>query len=211
MKLSKRLYAHNARHQIIAVIPLPNGVVYLHSKDMITSNEKISLFLKICAYVVGIAAMILFLRSDFATGILAWATNIPIIAEFVAGMMYTSFFTIPLSGALFATLAGTTSLYTIALVGGLGAALADYAMLTFFRKVGKRKSKKDRFLSRMVKKIPKPVAIVIGLVCLMLPVPDEIAMVFLGIGKARPWLFVLVVYPAKAVAIGLIVLSLQAI
>lgn len=112
------------------------------------------------------------------------------IAEFIAGMLYTSFLTSPISVAMLLVLAGQGNPIMIALLGGLGAACGDLLLVRIFRDNYKKEvdgvsrelqlQKIDNFLKKFHLEFLIPL---LGAIIIASPFPDEIGLLMLGISK----------------------------
>lgn len=160
---------------------------------------------RILAYTATIAVAIFILDSEIVQSLILRLTPIKYVAEFVAGMFYTSLITTPISIAMLASIAETSNIYFIAAVGGLGAVCGDFLLMNVFSKLSREIKIKKK--PKIIKKIPAYFLRVIGIFCLILPVPDEVAMALLGISKIQIKTFILIVYPAKAMGILLVTLG----
>ena len=166
--------------------------------------------LRILGYVITFTAAFLILDSAVAQDLLSRIVPITFVAEFVAGMFYTSLITTPISIALLTTLSTTSNIYFVALIGGVGAVVGDFLILNVFSKIGSTitiRNRKPRFHT----KIPKSLLRTLGVLCLILPVPDEVAMALLGISRISTRMFILVVYPAKALGIFMVTLGVSSL
>lgn len=164
-----------------------------------------NIWVKILSYAVAIGIAIYIIDSEIVQSLITRITPVKYVAEFVAGMLYTSLLTIPISVAMLASIAETSNIYFIALLGGIGAMCGDYILMNFFSTVSHKIHLTGKF--KNLEKIPKSLLRVLGILCLMVPVPDEAAMTLLGINKMRVKTFVLIVYPAKAFGIFMVTLG----
>lgn len=114
------------------------------------------------------------------------------ISEFVAGMLYTSFLTAPISVAMIVVLAKSNNPITLALLAGFGAAFMDLLIIKFFReKLSKdvdlvshelRLQKINNLLIKFKLDFITPV---IGAIIIASPLPDELGLVMLGTSKLK--------------------------
>lgn len=113
------------------------------------------------------------------------------LAEFVTGMLYTSFLTSPISVAMLVSLAIEGNPIVIALFGGLGAAVTDLLIVKFFRKnsgdinIASRQlqlQKVSKFLKAWNIEFIVPL---LGALVIASPFPDEIGLLMLGASKLK--------------------------
>jgi hypothetical protein len=136
-----------------------------------------------------------------------------ILATIIAGGLYTSGFTVGPAAVLLYTLSLSTSAVGTVLWGTLGAVLADYLIFLFIR---------DRFsedllailrikLPHLFKRATTPFAraafYILGVAVIVTPLPDEIALAFLGVSKTSTFGFLPIVIAANIASISLILIG----
>src|SRR3989344_4159265 len=109
------------------------------------------------------------------------------IAEFLAGMFYTSFLTSPISMAMIVVLAENNNPIILALLAGMGAVVGDLVIIKFFKeKLSKDVSlitrelqlkKINNFLIKWKLEFITPL---IGAIIIASPLPDELGLMMLG-------------------------------
>ena len=133
-----------------------------------------------------------------------------IIASFIAGIFYTSIFTVVPATAAIIEIAQRSNPFLIALVGGFGALLGDYIIFRYIRDniSGYISSiaRKIRHESILESKIFSFSFAIIGAVIVASPLPDEIGLALMGITKMRTLYFVPISYVLNS--IGVFVLAL---
>lgn len=161
---------------------------------------------KLFLYGVVIVFALWLLDTEIIKDLVIKITPLKYVAEFVAGALYTTVLTVPLSIALLASLSEVSNIYLIVAIGSIGAVFGDFLLMNIVTRIRRtiliRKEKRPRHAH----KIPKPFLIIAGIACLALPVPDEVAMTLLGISEIRTKTFIFVVYPAKAIGIFFVTL-----
>lgn len=142
------------------------------------------------------------------------ATVLPhmFVAEFIAGMFYTSFLTSPISVAMLLVIASSGNPLIIALFGGLGAAAGDLLIIRLFRDNYKKQvdgfsrqlqlEKVNKFLKKYQLEFLIPL---IGAIIIASPFPDEIGLLMLGISKLEYKQIALVSFILNSAGILLIV------
>lgn len=114
------------------------------------------------------------------------------LAEFVAGMLFTSFLTTPFSFALFYVLSETIHPLQIAIIGGLGACIGDMLIVAIFRnsffddfKTLERTLKLKRAFSYFHSSHFNHLAPLLGVLIIASPFPDELGLMMLGASKLK--------------------------
>lgn len=113
------------------------------------------------------------------------------LAEFITGMLYTSFLTSPISVAMLLSLATEGNPIVIALLGGLGAAAMDLLIVKFFRKnKGDINEVSHELKLQRISKFLKDWNIefmvpLMGALIIASPFPDEIGLLMLGASKLK--------------------------
>lgn len=128
---------------------------------------------------------------------------------FAAGLFYSYGMTTPLAIAVFIAMAPTMDPLLLALLGASGAAASDIFMLrSFADEVGRKIkiTKKLEFAVPEARSLPQKLTLsAIGGLILMSPLPDEIAVVFLGISRIDAWKFAILSFVFKFMGILAIV------
>ena len=179
---------------------------------MIKVENKQKLLRDGSVFILAVAAGIFIATSDTVHNLLLQLLPVTFLAELIAGALYTSILVVPLSMSLLSILAGESNIFLIAAIGGIGATLGDYFIMRVLhhstQNISVRRPEWSQKLPRMFKKIALRIT---GVLLLILPTPDEAAMGVLGISRVNLKIFILLVYPAKAFALFLIILSLQSL
>lgn len=134
------------------------------------------------------------------------------ISSFLAGMLYASFLTSPVSVAMLAALAKANNPVTLALLAGLGAAFADLLIVRFFRGVSKdinliseqlRINKITGILKKWRVEFLVPL---IGIFIVASPLPDEVGLMMLGASKLKYYQLAILTYVLNTAGILMIVI-----
>lgn len=175
------------------------------------TNKK-KFFRDAAIFAAAVALTVFIASSEAFHNLIVQLAPIALLAELVAGALYTSFLTIPISLSVLSVLASEGNLLFIAVVGGIGATIGDFVIMSMIQRAGSSLHIKSAKWSRFKKnRTSKILLAVLGVICLALPVPDEVAMGILGITHLKLKTFILLVYPAKTAGILAVLLSLQAI
>lgn len=135
-----------------------------------------------------------------------------IIAIFIAGMFFTSMFTIaPASVALF-EIAQTTNLGTVMVWGALGAVIGDLILFLFIRDgitADLKTLLKGKYFKRMVRwshfGFMRWLGPVIGALLIASPLPDELGLAMMGMSRVKTPLFIPIVFVMNMLGIYLVV------
>ena len=134
------------------------------------------------------------------------------IAEFLAGMFYTSFLTSPISMAMIVVLAENNNPIILALLAGMGAVVGDLVIIKFFKeKLSKDVSlitrelqlkKINNFLIKWKLEFITPL---IGAIIIASPLPDELGLMMLGASNLKYYQIIILTYLLNTAGILLIV------
>jgi hypothetical protein len=155
-------------------------------------------------------------KAGILENFLAKANELEVIGAFIAGMFFTSMFTIAPAIVALGEISQNNSLVMTAVMGAAGAVLGDLVIFHFIRDrfsehvmelanqngIGKRIKKlfKNKILRRS--------SLVIGGLIIASPLPDELGIGILGASKMSPVLFALLSFGFNF--IGIIVIGLTA-
>lgn len=132
------------------------------------------------------------IQNDFADSLVVKIAPVQFLAEFVGGMLFTSFLTTPFSIALFYVLSASTSPLQVALIGGLGAAVGDVFIVSIFRnsffedfKTLEKTLKLKRAFHFFHHSHFNHLAPLLGVLIIASPFPDELGLMMLGASKLK--------------------------
>jgi hypothetical protein len=136
------------------------------------------------------------------------------LAEFVGGILFTSFLTTPFSIALFYVLSESVHPLQVALVGALGACLGDMLIVAIFRnsffddfKTIERTLKLKRVFHFFHHSHFNHLAPFIGMLIIASPFPDELGLMMLGASKLKTVQLFILTYIFNAAGIYFISLG----
>lgn len=171
-----------------------------------------NILIKTAVFITSISLGWFLVKSGYLHSLISSILPYQFIAEFIAGMLYTSFLTSPISVAMLLVLAGEGNPIMIALLGGLGAACGDLLLVRVFRDNYKKEvdgvsrelqlQKIDNFLKKFNLEFLIPL---IGAIIIASPFPDEIGLLMLGISKLEYKQIALVSFILNSAGILLIV------
>lgn len=157
-----------------------------------------------------IIVAVILIKTDAIINLINSTKEYEIIASFIAGIFYTSIFTVAPASAAILEIAQKSNPFLIALVGGFGALLGDYIIFKYIRDniSGYIASiaRKIRHESILESKIFSYSFAIVGAVIVASPLPDEIGLALMGITKMRTIYFVPISYVLNS--IGIFVLAL---
>lgn len=140
------------------------------------------------------------------------------LAEFVAGMLFTSFLTTPFSFALFYVLAESVHPLQVALIGGLGACIGDMLIVAVFRnsffddfKTLEKTLKLKRLFHFFHHSHFSHLAPILGVLIIASPFPDELGLMMLGASKLKTIQLFILTYILNAAGIFFITLAARSL
>ena len=161
--------------------------------------------------IIGIGIAIALARSGF----LDWLIVVfggGIIASFIAGVFFTSMFTIAPASVVLAHLIGTMPIPTLVISGALGALCGDL-MLFFFIRDRFTDDLKHSFKPSFVKHVVhsfhfgflKWLSPILGAAVIVSPLPDEVGLTLMGLTKTRVVVLIPISFSMNILAIYLLV------
>ncbi len=178
---------------------------FLHD-ILITSVKK--LFVDIGVIAASICFAVYLVQSGTLHNLFALIGNNVLLASFISGALFTSFFTTPLSIAMFSELAGDGNIVVIAAVGGLGAMWGDFILFWFVRHYIARDAgvlmkgpRWKRVLRVLRSRRFRRILPVIGAIIIASPFPDEIGLALIGVSTLSPRSFFLLSYSMNTLGI----------
>lgn len=176
------------------------------------------LILKTSIFILSLSSAWWLIKSGYLQGLIETILPLRFISEIMAGVLYTSFLTSPISVAMLIILAQENNPVVTALLAGVGAVLGDLLILRFFReklssdlKLVSRElqlQKINGFLQKVHLDFMIPL---LGAIIIASPFPDELGLIMLGISKLRYQEIVLLTYILNTAGILLIVLPINLI
>jgi hypothetical protein len=171
-------------------------------------DKKLTKDLFIIAFSIIIAVILA--KSNAITTLIDSTKEYEIIASFIAGIFYTSIFTVAPAATAITEIANRSNPFLIAFIGGFGALLGDYIIFKYIR------DNISGYISSIAHKIRRESILeskifsfsfsLIGAVIVASPLPDEIGLALMGITKMRTIYFIPISYLLNF--IGILVLAL---
>lgn len=172
-----------------------------------SSTSKRNIF-SLVIFLAGLIMVVIALRFPTVEQFFQTIGQSGVIGAFVAGILYAFSFTSSLATVIFLKIPNSINPLAMALIAGLGSALYD---LTVFTIVKGQTS--QGFLQNLRAhlaphhKIPDWLSMLIGLLILASPLPDELAAGFLGFMKLDTKKFIILSFFANTLGILIIILA----
>lgn len=169
-------------------------------------------------FVVSIAIALLLVRTGIIIHLLTSTVSLQLLGSFVAGLFFTSLFTIAPAGIVLAHIAENTPIAVVAFLGALGAMIGDLLIYKFLQNnlteditelLELPRYRRIKHLFRVRKlRILRPL---VGAIVIISPLPDEIGLALLGFSKVStamllPLTFILNFFGILLVCYGALVL-----
>lgn len=156
----------------------------------------------------GVLAAVAVTRVGVVERVISVSEGAELLGGFVAGIFFTSLFTIAPAGIALATISSHADPVQVALVGALGAMLGDLVLFAFVRDVVAddlidllNASKLKRYLSIFKLRMFHWIVPLAGAVVIASPLPDEIGVAMMGFSKMRTGLLLPVSFVMNFVGI----------
>lgn len=140
----------------------------------------------------GILVAILLVRAGTFAHLLTLTQGFQMLGAFIAGIFFTSTFTVALSAIAFVEIGSTANIFLVALIGALGGVFGDMLLFLFIRdtltedlKTVIKASSYKRLLAYFHGGFLKWIASILGALVIASPLPDELGLTILGISKTR--------------------------
>ncbi|MDP3733140.1 MAG: hypothetical protein Q8Q91_01230 [Candidatus Daviesbacteria bacterium] len=170
------------------------------------------LIFKTAIFIFSLSIAWYLIKSGLLHNLVITVLPLKFIAEFLAGMFYTSFLTSPISMAMIVVLAENNNPIILALLAGMGAVVGDLVIIKFFKeKLSKDVSlitrelqlkKINNFLIKWKLEFITPL---VGAIIIASPLPDELGLMMLGASNLRYYQIVILTYLLNTAGILLIV------
>lgn len=165
-----------------------------------------------------IVLFVMALDTALVSGLLLAVEQAGELGMFVAGVLFTSFFTAAPAVVILSAIADEYNPVYIALFAGLGTMLGDWIILRFFEdQVGyELKPIANKFgmgpMIRVIRsKAFRPVAVLISAVFIASPLPDEAGLALLGLTKLPMYKILAVTFALNTAGILILVLAARAV
>ncbi|MDP3962410.1 MAG: hypothetical protein Q8Q03_00880 [bacterium] len=161
---------------------------------------------------VGIAVALMLSRMGAIDYMINAFRDYSILATFIAGLFFTSAFTLAPAGIALVNIAERAPIHSVAVWGALGALCGDLILLYFIHDRFSRDVKKA-FKASTIKKIAssfhfgfmKWLSPLLGALLIPSPLPDEFAMALLGASRLRISFLLPIIFTMNVVGIYLLI------
>lgn len=167
-------------------------------------------------FLISIFFAFLLIQNGTLESFIAKVEPVRFLAEFIGGLLFTSFLTTPFSIALFYILADSVHPLQVALIGGFGACLGDLLIIAVFRnsffddfKTLERTLKLKRAFNFFRHSHFNHLAPVLGVLIIASPFPDELGLMMLGASKLKMIQLFILTYVLNAAGIFFITLGVR--
>jgi len=147
--------------------------------------------------VLSVLAAIFLVKIGVVDSLVSSASGIKHVGSFIAGLFFTSMFTIAPAAAVLVKIAQTEHLLSVALFGAVGAVIGDYIIFRFFRDrisedlgIILKHSPMLRMRAIFKTRLFRYLTPFIGALIIASPLPDELGLAMLGISKLRLKFFI---------------------
>lgn len=147
-------------------------------------SKKIHLIRDVIIVGISIGAAILLTRASLVESLLGSTYGLKLWVSFLAGILFTSGFTIAPATVILAKLAENNSIFGVAVLGGMGAVI---------------------FVNRKISWL----TITLGAAVLVSPLPDELGLVMMGVSKIKTKMLIPMIFLLKFLGIFLVGLIAQ--
>lgn len=182
------------------------------------SSHRNNLFKDMSIVALSILIAIILVKTGAVIDLLSFSENLKLLGSFIAGIFFTSVFTTVPAMVVLAEIAQVNSVILVSVFGGIGAMIGD---LIIFRFVKNRlsedishlfkKSKSERFKSIFRLRFFKWSLLILGVLVIASPLPDELGLIMLGFSKMKTLLFIPVSFSLNFLGILVIGLIAKAI
>ena len=158
---------------------------------------------------------IILVKTEVLVSILASSKELELFGSFIAGMFFTSIFTVAPATVVLAEIAQVNSVLWVAFFGGIGAMIGDMIIFRFVRNrlfedilYLLKKSKFERLISIFRLRIFRWLIAFLGALIIVSPLPDELGLAMIGFSKIKTSLFIPISFLLNS--LGILVIGLIA-
>ncbi len=148
--------------------------------------------------IISLVAAVFLVKTGFLTVILAPMEKFNYLMSFIAGLLFSSIFTVAPSVVLISELAKYDSIIITAFLGGLGALVSDLLIFEFIKDrisadIGylTSKTKFEKIIHIFQRRLFRWLLPFIGALIIASPLPDELGIAIMGLSKTKTSLFIL--------------------
>ncbi|HEY4523512.1 MAG TPA: hypothetical protein VJK04_01410 [Candidatus Paceibacterota bacterium] len=181
-------------------------------------NHKNNLIKDIAVIALSILIAVILVKTKVLVSILASSKELELFGSFIAGMFFTSIFTVAPATVVLAEIAQVNSVLWVAFFGGIGAMIGDMIIFRFVRnRLSEdilfllKKSKSERLISIFRLRIFRWLFAFLGMLIIASPLPDELGLMIMGFSKIKTSLFIPISFLLNSLGIFIIGLIAKAV
>lgn len=146
---------------------------------------------------LSIVAAVVLARLGVFAHLLTLAQSFQLASSFIAGIFFTSMFTVGISTVAFTEIGNSANMVAVALAGAVGAVFGDMVLFLFIRdnlssdlKEILKKASYRRFIAHFHGGIFRWLSPILGALVIASPLPDELGLTLMGMSKMRSMLMI---------------------
>ena len=181
-------------------------------------NHKNNLIKDVAIIALSVLIAIILVKTEVLVSILASSKELELFGSFIAGMFFTSIFTVAPATVVLAEIAQVNSVLWVAFFGGIGAMIGDMIIFRFVRNrlfedilYLLKKSKFERLISIFRLRIFRWLIAFLGALIIASPLPDELGLMMMGFSKIKTSLFIPISFLLNSLGILIIGLIAKAV
>src|SRR3989344_8301143 len=179
------------------------------------NNNKYNLIKDTSIIALSVLIAIILVKTKVLVSILASSKELELFGSFIAGIFFTSIFTVAPATVVLAEIAQINSIFLVAILGGIGAMIGDMIIFRFVKNrlfedilYLLKKSKSERLISIFRLKIFRWSIAFLGALIIASPLPDEFGLMMMGFSKIKTSLFIPISFLLNS--LGILVIGLIA-
>lgn len=167
------------------------------------------LYIDSIVFLISVVGAIFIAQLSLVTVLINFSSGFELLTIFLAGMAFTSVFTIAPAAVILAKLCLVQPIWLVSLLGALGAVCTDLVIFTFF----KQRISEDLTMLMKSSRWLRPlyiiqkarmfrwVSLVVGALIIASPLPDELGLAIMGITKVSTRVFIPIAFVLNALGI----------
>ena len=169
----------------------------------------------IAVIALSILIAIILVKTGVLTNILASSRELKLLGSLIAGMFFTSVFTVAPATVALVEIARLNSIFWVAILGGAGAMIGDLIIFRFVKnKLSEdilyllKKSKSEQLISIFRLRTFRWSTVFLGALIIASPLPDELGLAMMGLSKIKTSLFIPISFLLNS--LGILIIGLIA-
>lgn len=179
----------------------------MNHSPAVTVQQRRRLLIEIAGFFVSIIGAVLLVRSGVIERLLDATLTISWVGPLIAGLGYSSIFTVAPATVALAEISLRVPLWEVALFGGLGAVVADQILYRLMRSelASHLEGRTVRRWSKRLARSPfRWIFVALGGLIIASPLPDEIGLSIMGVSHLPAQKLIFITFPLNAAGIWLI-------